>query len=73
MNDMFNKGLRPTIVKRSGVGVVSDDRSCVLLTLNGAVYSMHAIDAKHLFELGVKTVNELCGSHAIAPNAPKEK
>lgn len=68
---MFGK-IRPVVVKRSDVGVVADDRSCVLLTLNGTVYAMHAIDAKHLFELGVKTVNELCGSHAIAPDTSKE-
>lgn len=68
---MKSKAPAIVVVKRSDVGVVNDDRSCVLLTLNGVVYAMHAIDAKHLFELGVKTVNELCGCYAVAPDAPK--
>lgn len=51
--------------------MIADDRSCVLLTLNGTVYAMHAFDAKQLFDLGVKTVNELCGSYADSSNASK--
>ena len=61
---MSKSVVNPDWVKTYNVGVDNDDRRVVYIAFNGSVYSMHAFDAKLLFESALKVIETMCGAHA---------